>query len=288
MNSDSTKQNEWYTTSCSNCTFTLPVRYQNLVLIEQKTYASIVHATDTTTGKYVTIKKFLHPFQTHIYAKRTYLELKLLIYLNHPDAQFIHSAGIIVRDLKPTNIGVDQNSNVTILDVGIARVAPVGSDIDGFITKMWCAPELYLNENKYDEKVDIWSVGCIMAEIILSKPLFQGYNTIDQLNKMFEIIDTPDLATLQELCTPEATAYISRMKPKTKRNFNELFGFKYDPLTQKTISGVSREGIDLLDHLLSFDPRRRPTVELALTIVWQMVQEFSPPSWANDNSMNDS
>ncbi|CAF0735458.1 unnamed protein product [Rotaria sp. Silwood1] len=381
MASNSIKQNEWYTISCGNFTFTLPIRYQDLVPIGQKTHTIVVRATDITTGKHVTIKKLLHPFQTHIYAKRTYLELKLLMYLNHPDAQlaqlynvftpeqtvkdfqtlylvlnfvdydlhrviasyepmteelikliiysllrglkFIQSAGIIVRNLKPTNIGVDRNSNVTILDFGLARIAPIGSDMDCFVTKLWCAPEIYLNEIICDEKVDLWSVGCIMAELILRKPLFLGYNTIDQLNKIFDIIGTPNSTTLQEICTPEASAYINRMKPIVKKNFNELFGFKYDPLTKNTISGVSPEGVDLLEHLLSFDPRQRPTVEQALShrflefyhdpmdeptiepmidehedavyskeqwksIVWQMVQEFSPPLWINDDSMNDS
>ncbi|CAF5143090.1 unnamed protein product, partial [Rotaria sp. Silwood1] len=119
------------------------------------------------------------------------------------------------------------------------------------------------------------------------------------------------------------SAYISQKESKPKRDFNELFGFKYDPLTQNPISGISPEGVDLLDRLLSFDPRQRPTAEQALdhpflgcyhdpmdeptrepiidehqnakhtrdqwkSIVWQMVQEFVPPSWVNDDSMDDS
>ncbi|CAF3726201.1 unnamed protein product [Rotaria sordida] len=316
------EQGEWYTVSCGQCTFTLPVRYQNLGLIGQGTYGIVVRATDTATGKYVAIKKLLRPFQTHIHAKRTYRELKLLMYLNHPDAQviqlynvftpeqdvnefqtlylvlnfvdrdlnrfilqrvpfteqvikltiysilrglkFIHSAGILHRDLKPANIGVDRHNNVSILDFGLARVASTGAHTDYVSTRWWRAPEIYVNEKKYNEKVDIWSVGCIMAELILLKPLFPGKDTIDQLNKIFDIIGTPDSKTLQEICTPEASAYISRMEYKPKANFNELFGFKYDPLTETPISGVSSEGVDLLDRLLSFDPRQRPTAEETL------------------------
>ncbi|CAF3730594.1 unnamed protein product [Rotaria sordida] len=323
MTSTSYKQDKWYTTSCSHCTFTLPLRYKDLVLIEKKTYTTIVRATDTTTGKYVAIKKLLCPFRTHIYAKRTHLELKLLIYLNHHDAQFIHSAGIILWDLKPTNIGVDRNNNVTILDFGLARVAPIGSDIDYSPTRLWRAPEIYLNKKKCDEKIDIWSVGCIMAELILLKPLFSGKVTINQLNRIFDIIGTPDSKTLQEICIPEASAYISRMRPKPKTNFNELFGFKYDPLTETSISGVSPEGVDLLDQLLSFDPRQRPTVEQALShpflefyhdpndeptieplidehedavcskeqwkaTIWRMIEGFIPPSWINNDTTDNS
>ncbi|CAF2824148.1 unnamed protein product [Rotaria sp. Silwood2] len=351
MASNSSEQNEWYTTSCGHSIFILPVRYQDLIFIGQGTYGIVVRATDTTTGKYVAIKKLLHPFQTDTHAKRTYRELELLMYLNHPDAQvvqlynvftpeknlnefrtlylvlnyvdsdlnriilqrvsltedlirliiysiirglkFIHSADILHRDLKPTNIGIDRNSNITILDFGLARAASTGTPTGyvstriGFIARWWRAPEIYLNEEKYDKKVDIWSVGCIMAELILLKPLFCGETTYNQLNKIFDIIGTPDFATLREICKPESSAYIGRLEFKPKKDFNELFGFKYDPLTEKPISGVSPEGIDFLDRLLSFDPRRRPTAEEALAIVWQMIQEFSPPSWINDDPTDD-
>ncbi|CAF4002793.1 unnamed protein product [Rotaria sp. Silwood2] len=381
MTSISSEQGEWYTVSCGNCTFTLPGRYQNLVVIGQGTYGIVLRAIDIATGKYVAIKKLLRPFQTHIHAKRTYRELKLLMYLNHPDAQvvqlynvftpeqnihdfqtlyfvlnfvdrdlnrillkripfteqlikitiysllrglkFIHSAGVLHRDLKPMNIGIDGNSNVTILDFGLARVASTNPPTAYVSTRWWRAPEIYLNETKYDEKVDIWSVGCIMAELILLTPLFPGKDTIDQLNKIFDITGTPDSSTLQEICAPEASTYISRMQSKPKKDFNELFGFKYDPLTETIISGVSPEGIDLLDRLLSFDPRQRPTAEEALShpflelyhdpmeeptiepmidehqdaeytkeqwksIVWQMVEEFLPPSWVNQDLIDDS
>ncbi|CAF0788097.1 unnamed protein product [Rotaria sordida] len=381
MSSDSSKKDELYTTSCGHCTFTLPVRYQDLVLIGQGTYGIVVRATNTTTGKYVAIKKILRPFETDIHAKRTYRELKLLMYLNHPDAQvvqlynvftpeqnvnefrtiylvlnfvdhdlnklllqrvpltetliqliicsllrglkFIHSAGILHRDLKPTNIGIDRNSNVTILDFGLARVATIGSPTAYISTRWWRAPEIYVNDQNYDEKIDIWSVGCIMAELILLKPLFPGETTYNQLNKIFDIIGTPDSKTLQETCTPEVSAYMSRLELKPKKNFNELFGYQIDPSTGKTISGVSAQGVDLLDQLLSFDPRQRPTAEQALdhpflecchdpndeptieplideyqnaeyteeewkSIIWQMVEGFIPPSWANNDAKDDS
>ncbi|CAF0754924.1 unnamed protein product [Rotaria sordida] len=389
MNVNDVEQDGWYTVYCGHGRFTLPVRYQDLVLIGQGAYGIVVRATDTTTGKYVAIKKILRPFETDIHAKRTYRELKLLMYLNHPDAQvvqlynvftpeqnvnefrtiylvlnfvghdlnklllqrvpltetliqliicsllrglkFIHSAGILHRDLKPTNIGIDRNSNVTILDFGLASVASICPATTYVCTRWWRAPEIYLNEKKYNEKIDIWSVGCIMAELILHKPLFPGQTKFDQLNKIFDIIGTPDLATLSEICTSgyfmrkilETSTYMSQMEPRPKTNFNELFGYQIDPSTGRTISGVSPEGVDLLDQLLSFDPRQRPTAEQALShpflefyhdpddeptiepminehqnaeytkeqwkaIVWQMVEEFIPPSWIDNDAIDDS
>ena len=59
-----------------------------------------------------------------------------------------------------------------------------------------------MNQNQYREKLDIWSVGCIMAEMILLRPIFPGSDHVDQLNKIFDILGTPDPETLNEICPP--------------------------------------------------------------------------------------
>ncbi len=60
---------------------------------------------------------------------------------------------------------------------------------------------MYINQDQYRDKIDIWSVGCIMAELILLRPVFPGTDHIDHLHKIFEVIGTPDTATLNEICT---------------------------------------------------------------------------------------
>jgi serine/threonine protein kinase len=67
--------------------------------------------------------------------------------------------------------------------------------------RWWRAPEIYINWEQYNEKLDIWSAGCVMAELILLEPVFRGSDYIDQLNKIFNILGTPNLATLNEICT---------------------------------------------------------------------------------------
>ncbi|CAF3472433.1 unnamed protein product [Rotaria socialis] len=243
---------------------------------------------------------------------------KLIMYSVLRGLKYIHSAGILHRDLKPENVGIDNDSNVTILDFGLARTASDGIQTGYVSTRWWRAPEVYVNWERYDEKLDMWSIGCMMAELILLRPIFRGKDHIDQLNKIFDIIGTPNLETLHELCTAHTYSYISRLAPKPKQNFNQLFGFKYDVTGEKIISGVSPQGVDLLDRLLSFDPRLRPTAEEALahpylaeyhdpedeptttrlvdnyqdadlsilewkTLIWQMIQEFVPPSWINED-----
>ena len=68
--------------------------------------------------------------------------------------------------------------------------------------RWWRAPDIYANWQRYDDKLDIWSVGCIMGELILRKPIFPGRDHADHLKKIFEIIGTPDRSTLEEICTP--------------------------------------------------------------------------------------
>ena len=68
--------------------------------------------------------------------------------------------------------------------------------------RWWRAPEVYINPKRYSEKLDIWSTGCVMAELILLRPVFCGSGPLDQLNKIFDILGTPDLATLNEICAP--------------------------------------------------------------------------------------
>jgi serine/threonine protein kinase len=68
--------------------------------------------------------------------------------------------------------------------------------------RWWRAPEVNHKSALYDERLDIWSVGCIMAQLILLQPIFRGSDRVNQLEKIFDIIGTPDLAILNEICTP--------------------------------------------------------------------------------------
>ncbi|CAF3445290.1 unnamed protein product [Rotaria socialis] len=380
MADESSDSVEWYTAECGTSQYTLPKRYQELSPIGQGAFGAVIRAVDVVTGKDVAIKKMLRPFQSETHAKRTYRELKLLMHLNHRDAQvvqlynaftpeknvndfqtiyfvlnfvdydlskvikrgkpftedhiklliysllrglkFIHSAGVIHRDLKPTNIGISQNSDLTILDFGLARVATNGLQTGYVATRWWRAPEVFINWERYDEKVDIWSVGCIMAELILLKPLFAGTDHIDQLTKIFDIVGTPDLATLDEVCEPYARDYIHKLPTKPKQDYKKLFGYKYEPGSRIPVSGVSPQGIALLDRLLSFDHRTRPTAQEALSdsyfehlhdpmeepsaevlvdehqdatypiakwksILWKMIEDFEPPPWAIEDNDDD-
>jgi mitogen-activated protein kinase 15 len=99
--------------------------------------------------------------------------------------KYIHSSEIIHRDLKPSNILINSECHVKVADFGLARsVAAQGEDTnikltDYVATRWYRAPEILLGSTKYSKAVDMWSVGCILGELILGKPIFPGTSTLN-------------------------------------------------------------------------------------------------------------
>jgi len=168
---------------------------------------------------------------------------------------YIHSAGVIHRDLKPDNIlvnGVDCNLKIT--DFGLARGVYKEMDDPGLteyvVTRWYRAPEIMCSARQYDEKVDVWSVGCIFAELLLRKPLFPGGNHIEQLKIIFAILGTPK--NVDWIKTPEAKDWVLRMPESKGRDLRRIF------------RDASDDAIDLLRKMLALDPTNRISVKEAL------------------------
>uniref|UniRef100_A0A8C5RDB3 Mitogen-activated protein kinase 11 n=1 Tax=Laticauda laticaudata TaxID=8630 RepID=A0A8C5RDB3_LATLA len=116
--------------------------------------------------------------------------IQFLIYQLLRGLKYIHSAGIIHRDLKPSNLAVNEDCELRILDFGLAR--QTDDEMTGYVATRWYrAPEIMLNWMHYNQTVDIWSVGCIMAELLKGKALFPGNDYIDQLKRIMEVVGTP-------------------------------------------------------------------------------------------------
>ncbi|KAK0158562.1 hypothetical protein PV328_009547 [Microctonus aethiopoides] len=128
--------------------------------------------------------------------------VQFLVYQILRGLKYIHSAGIIHRDLKPSNIAVNEDCELKILDFGLAR--PTENEMTGYVATRWYrAPEIMLNWMHYNQTVDIWSVGCIMAELLTGRTLFPGTDHIDHLTRVLVLCGTPTEQTLSKVTSHE-------------------------------------------------------------------------------------
>jgi p38 MAP kinase len=114
--------------------------------------------------------------------------------------KYVHSAGVVHRDLKPSNILVNENCDLKICDFGLARLQD--PQMTGYVsTRYYRAPEIMLTWQKYDVEVDIWSAGCIFAEMLEGKPLFPGKDHVNQFSIITELLGTPPDDVIQTICS---------------------------------------------------------------------------------------
>uniref|UniRef100_A0A8D0DQ41 mitogen-activated protein kinase n=1 Tax=Salvator merianae TaxID=96440 RepID=A0A8D0DQ41_SALMN len=265
-------------------------RYRDLQPVGSGAYGSVCSAIDRKNGSKVAIKKLYRPFQSELFAKRAYRELRLLKHMKHenviglldvftPDVsldkfndfylvmpfmgtdlskimkhekltedriqflvyqmlkglKYIHSSGIIHR----------------ILDFGLAR--HTDNEMTGYVVTRWYrAPEVILNWMHYTQTVDIWSAGCIMAEMITGRPLFKGNDHLDQLTEIMKVTGTPTQDFVQKLQSQDAKNYIKSLPKVQKKDFATILKYA-NPLA-----------VNLLEKMLVLDAEKRITAAEAL------------------------
>ncbi|MEW5302295.1 MAG: hypothetical protein WDW36_005096 [Sanguina aurantia] len=173
--------------------------------------------------------------------------IKVLLYQMLSGIQYCHQRRILHRDLKPQNLLIEKAGNaLQLADFGLARAfgIPVRLLSPEVVTLWYRAPELLMGSTEYSTPVDLWSIGCIFAEMANRWPLLPGQTEIDEIHKMFETLGTPhegnwrgvsSLATFRHLSFP---AYAGR-------DLRDL------------VPGLDPQGLDLLRQLLTYDPMRR-------------------------------
>ncbi|XP_011840991.1 PREDICTED: mitogen-activated protein kinase 12, partial [Mandrillus leucophaeus] len=177
--------------------------------------------------------------------------IQFLVYQMLKGLRYIHAAGIIHRDLKPGNLAVNEDCELKILDFGLARQAD--SEMTGYVVTRWYrAPEVILNWMRYTQTVDIWSVGCIMAEMITGKTLFKGSDHLDQLKEIMKVTGTPPAEFVQRLQSDEAKNYMKGLPELEKKDFASI------------LTNASPLAVNLLEKMLVLDAEQRVTAAEAL------------------------
>lgn len=170
---------------------------------------------------------------------------------------YIHSANVIHRDLKPGNLLLNANCDLKVADFGLARTAQVDNHA-GFMTeyvatRWYRAPEIMLSWKEYTKAIDVWSVGCIFAELIGRKPLFPGRDYVQQINLICSILGTPSEEDTRYIESDRAKRYIQSLPARPKISFQAIY------------PEASEMAIDLLEKMLVFDPTKRISVSQALS-----------------------
>ena len=189
-----------------------------------------------------------------------------LIYQTLRGLKYTHSANVLHRDMKPANLLVNSNCDLRICDFGLAR-GIVGDEEPGstqgaaltenVVPRWYRAPELLADCKGYGKALDVWAVGCIMAELLSRTPFFQGRDPRHQLEVIINTLGTPAEEEMDFITTDVVRRAIFAMPHRPKVPLSHYFEGKCAP-----------EGLDLLEKMLRFDPADRITVEDALTHPW--------------------
>jgi serine/threonine protein kinase len=189
-----------------------------------------------------------------IYSKNTLSNehIQYFVYQMLRGLKYIHSADVIHRDLKPPNLLVNENCDLKICDLGLARGVNDQVEMTEYVVTRWYrAPEV-MCAAEYSKQIDVWSVGCILAELLGKKPLFPGQDYISQMELIFSIVGTPSDEDMKTVTNENAFQFIRKLKKQKRVPFEKLY------------PQATAECLDLLDKMLTFNPHKRITVEQAL------------------------
>ncbi|NWI17183.1 MK15 kinase, partial [Crypturellus soui] len=174
--------------------------------------------------------------------------------------KFIHSGNVIHRDQKPSNILLDADCFVKLCDFGLARSLCQMNEDQGnpalteyVATRWYRAPEILLSSQSYTKGVDMWSIGCILGELLLGKPLFPGTSTMNQIEHILRVIPAPSAEDILAMQSDYRASVINRLSSRQRVTFEEIL----PPSTPL-------HALDLLKKLLVFNPDKRLTAEEAL------------------------
>jgi len=185
-----------------------------------------------------------------------YITIKSFMYQLLQGIAFCHDNRVLHRDLKPQNLLINNKGQLKLADFGLARAfgIPVNTFSNEVVTLWYRAPDVLLGSRTYNTSIDIWSAGCIMAEMYTGRPLFPGTTNEDELQKIFRLMGTPS-----ERSWPGISQF-----PEYKSNFHVY-------ATQDLrliLPQIDQQGLDLLSRMLQLRPEMRISAKDALNHAW--------------------
>lgn len=173
---------------------------------------------------------------------------------------YMHSGNVLHRDMKPSNLLLNSECFLKVADFGLARsIASLENDAvenpvltDYVATRWYRAPEILLGSTKYTKGVDMWSVGCILGELLGGKPMFPGTSTMNQLDRIIEVTGRPSQDDIEAINSPFAATMLESLPPTQPTRLQDIFPHASD------------EALDLLRQCLQFNPLKRINTEQAL------------------------
>ncbi|KAJ8597031.1 Pkinase-domain-containing protein [Rhizopogon salebrosus TDB-379] len=227
-------------------------RHDNVVRIRE------VVVGDTLTQVFVVMDFIEHDLKTLLTLMPSPFlqsEIKTLMMQLLSAVAHCHSNWILHRDLKTSNLLMNNRGTVKVADFGLARRYgdPVGvGGLTQLVVTLWYrAPEILMGATTYSTAVDMWSAGCIFAELLLKEPLFQAKNEIELLSMIFKLLGPPTNSSWPEYSTLPLAKTITLPSPQPHQ-FRQRFHH------------MTTAGIDLLMSLLTYDPEQRISAEEAL------------------------
>jgi len=195
---------------------------------------------------------------------------RYIIYQLLKGLKYMHSAAIIHRDLKPSNLLLNSECLLKIADFGLARSIEFKEDegeggqggvmTDYVATRWYRAPEILLGSPDYTKGVDLWSVGCILGEMITEEPIFPGESTLNQLEKIMEVAGVPSQEDIDGIRSEFAASMIDSLSVSKGQTLQQMF-----PNADETT-------MDFITKLLYFNPDKRLTIEESLAHAY--VEQF--------------